>query len=204
MTPTVTAEFSPEEYDRLLGVTDDPAALLHDAVMERVRLDEAIAFTKSGGFAGPEGFRKVMSDDAPTWPFGALCGIEVVSIGDGESRFVLDAGPEHANPMGTIHGGVLCDLGDAALGTAYMSTVEPDESFTSVDLTVKFLRPVWSDRLEAVGRVIHKGRTVGLAECEITNEAGKPVARLSGTCMTLSMDAAGRFEAKPGGGARRA
>lgn len=202
MTPTVTSEFSPEEYDRLLGVTDDPASLLHDSVMDRVALDEAIAFTKSGGFAGPAGFQRLAADDAPTWPFGALCGIEAVSMGDGESRWVLDAGPEHANPMGTIHGGVLCDLGDAALGTAYMSTIEPGESFTTVDLTVKFLRPVWTDRLDAVGRVVHKGRTVGLAECEITNGEGKLVARLSGTCMTLRTDAADRIEAKPKGSTR--
>jgi uncharacterized protein (TIGR00369 family) len=199
VTPTVTGEFSPKEYDRLIGVTDDPAALLHDAVMTRVALDEAIAFTKSGGFAGPEGFRKLMSEDAPTWPLGALCGIELVSMGDGESRWVLDAGPEHANPMGTIHGGILCDLGDAALSTAYMSTVDPDESFTTVDLSVKFLRPVWSDRLEAVGQVVHKGQTVGLAGCEITNGEGKLVAQLSGTCMTLRKDAANRIEAKPEG-----
>lgn len=195
MTPTLTGAFAPEEYDRLLNVTDEPAALLHEAAMDRVALEEAIAFTKSGGFAGPDGFRKLMSDDAPTWPLGALCGIDLLAMGDGESRWVLDAGPEHANPMGTIHGGVLCDLGDAALSTAYMSTVDPGESFTTVDLTVKFLRPVWTDRLEAVGRVVHQGRTVGLAECDITNEEGKLVAQLSGTCMTLRKGSADRTEA---------
>lgn len=86
MTPTITGEFSPEEHERLLNLTDDPAALLHDAVMGRVNLDEAIAFTQSGGFAGPEGFQKLVDSDGPTWPLGALCGIEVVSMGGGESR----------------------------------------------------------------------------------------------------------------------
>jgi uncharacterized protein (TIGR00369 family) len=94
--------------------------------------------------------------------------------------------------MGTIHGGVLCDLGDAALSTAYMSTVNPDESFTTVDLTVNYLRPVWRGRLEAIGRVVHKGRTIGLAECDITTEQGDLVARLSGTCMTLQKESANR------------
>ena len=41
-------------------------------------------------------------------------------MGDGESRWAMDAGPKHANPMGTMHGGVLCDIGDAALSTAYL------------------------------------------------------------------------------------
>lgn len=92
--------------------------------------------------------------------------------------------------MGTVHGGVLCDLGDAALSTAYMSTLDDDELFTTVDLTVHYLRPVRRDRLEAVGEVVHRGRTIGVSESEITNGDGDLVARLTGTCMTLG-DGAG-------------
>jgi uncharacterized protein (TIGR00369 family) len=73
-----------------------------------------------------------------------------------------------------------------------MSTVDPDESFTTVDLTVNYLRPVWSGRLEAIGRVVHKGRTIGLAECDVTTAEGTLVARLAGTCMTLQKGSAGR------------
>ena len=133
-----------------------------------------------------------MHDGFPPRRVGSLLGIDLVSMGDGESRWVLEAGPEHANPMGTIHGGVYCDLGDAALSTAFMSTIDSDESFTTVDLMINYLRPVWSGRLEAVGRVLHKGRTIGLAESEITTEDGKLVARLSGTCMTLGKESANR------------
>ena len=189
---TVTIEFDQDEYDRLLAVSDSPAELIFDSAIRRLELEESIAFTRDGGFQGPEGFTKMMNAEYPTWSLGSLLGIELLSMGAGESRWVLDAGPEHANPMGTIHGGVLCDLGDAALSTAYMSTVNPDESFTTVDLTVNYLRPVWSGRLEATGRVVHKGRTIGLAECDITNEEGALVARLSGTCMTLQKDSANR------------
>jgi uncharacterized protein (TIGR00369 family) len=69
-----------------------------------------------------------------------------------------------------------------------MSTVTPDQSFTTVDLTVNYLRPVWSGRLEAVGRVVYKGRTIWLVVCDVTNEEGALVARLSGTCMTLQKE----------------
>ena len=190
--PTVSIEFDRDEYDRLLEVTDSPAELVYDSAIRQLELEESIAFTRDGGFRGPEGFTKIMDAASPTWPLGSLLGIELRSMGDGESRWVLEAGPEHANPMGTIHGGVLCDLGDAALSTAYMSTVDPDDSFTTVDLTVNYLRPVWSGRLEAVGRVVHKGRTIGLAECDITTDEGTLVARLSGTCMTLQKESADR------------
>jgi uncharacterized protein (TIGR00369 family) len=195
---SVTVEFDSEEYERLLSITDAPVELIREAASRRLDVEEAVAFTRDGGFRGPKGFARMMDDDYPAWPLGGLLGIELRSMGDGEARFVMEVGPEHANPMGTLHGGVLCDIGDAALSSAYMSTVGPDESFTTVDLTVNFLRPVWVGRLEAVGRVLHRGRTVGLAECEITDEDGKLVARLSGTCMTLREESADRVGPREG------
>jgi len=50
----------------------------------------------------------------------------------------------HANPMVTIHGGVLCDIADAAIGTAHATGLKEDESFTSIDLQINFFRPVWN------------------------------------------------------------
>ncbi|MFQ5771237.1 MAG: PaaI family thioesterase, partial [bacterium] len=50
---------------------------------------------------------------------------------------------QHANPMGTLHGGVLCDIADAAMGMAYASTLEQGESFTTLELKINFLKPVW-------------------------------------------------------------
>jgi uncharacterized protein (TIGR00369 family) len=114
-----------------------------------------------------------------------LVGFEFVSIDLGHSVFEMTAGPQHANPMGTLHGGILCDLADAALGTAMASTLEDDESFTSLDLTVKFLKPVWHARLRATARVVKRTRALGLVECEVTDEAASLVARVYSTCMVL-------------------
>jgi uncharacterized protein (TIGR00369 family) len=196
-TRTVTVEFDPDDYERLLDAAEDPTSLVYEAAMARVDLEEAIAFTRDGGFQGPDGFQLMADDEYPNWPLGSLLGIELRSMGDGECRWTVDVGPEHANPMGTLHGGVLCDVGDAALSTAYMSTLDPGRSFTTVDLTVNFLRPVWEERLEAVGRVVHRGRTIGVSECEIETADGDQVARLTGTCMTLAGDAADRTDPEP-------
>lgn len=184
-TEGITVEFDRDEYERLTAVTDSPADLVHEAAMDRVELAEAIAYTQDGGFHGPDGFAKMAKDEYPTWPLGSLLGIELESMGDGESRWTMEAGPAHANPMGTIHGGVLCDIGDAALSTAYMSTLDADEMFATVDLTINFLRPVRTETLEAVGRVVHQGRNIGVSECVVRTDDGTQVARLSGTCMKL-------------------
>ena len=85
----------------------------------------------------------------------------------------LQAGPRHANPMGTLHGGIVCDLADAAMGTAMASTLEDDESFTTLDLTANYFKPVWNARLEAVARVVRRTRTLGFIECEVTDESGQ-------------------------------
>ena len=66
----------------------------------------------------------------------------------------FEAGPQHANPMGTLHGGVLCDVADAAMRMAFASTLAADESFTTINLSMNFFRPVWNERLRAEARVI--------------------------------------------------
>src|SRR5262249_1532396 len=106
-------------------------------------------------------------------------------IGDGRAAGVLQTGPQHANPMGTLHGGVLCDFRDAAMGTAFASTLEADESFTTLELKINFFRPVWEAQLRAEARVIQRGKTVGYIECEVTDEKGKLVAKASSTCLVL-------------------
>ena len=58
----------------------------------------------------------------------------MISILPGESHLELDAGPQHANPMGTLHGRVLCDLADLAMGAAYASTLGSEETFTTLEL----------------------------------------------------------------------
>jgi uncharacterized protein (TIGR00369 family) len=97
----------------------------------------------------------------------------------------MDAGPQHANPMGTVHGGILCDLADAAMGMAYASTLDEGETFTTLELKINFLKPVWTGRLIGTGRLVKAGHTVGLVECDVHDDKDRLVARASSTCMTL-------------------
>jgi uncharacterized protein (TIGR00369 family) len=116
---------------------------------------------------------------------GRLIGFEAKDIADGRATVVLAAGPQHANPMGTLHGGILCDIADAAMGMAFASTLTPEESFTTVELKINFFRPVWQAELKAEGTVVQRGRTIGYVECNITDEENRLVARAASTCMVL-------------------
>ena len=122
----------------------------------------------------------------PAPPIAGLVGFTLLAVGDGRATFSLETDPaRHGNPMGTVHGGVLCDLADAAMGTAYASTLVDGETFTTLELKINFLRPVWRATLRAEGRVVQGGRTVGMAECDVLDERDRLVARATSTCLTL-------------------
>ena len=122
-----------------------------------------------------------------------LIGFEAKDVADGHATVTLSVGPQHANPMGTLHGGILCDIADAAMGLAFASTLAPEETLTTVELKINFFRPVWQARLRAEGTVVQRGQTMGYVECTITDEENRLVAKAASTCMVLrGQKAAGR------------
>jgi uncharacterized protein (TIGR00369 family) len=132
-----------------------------------------------------EQLRAWVSGAASPAPIAELLGLRPVEFNLGQSKFEFSPSRQHANPMGTLHGGVLCDLGDLAMGTAMVSTLEAEESFTTLDLTAKYLKPVWAERLTALARVVKRTRALGFVECEVTDASGSLVAKLFSTCMVL-------------------
>jgi len=121
-------------------------------------------------------------------PIARLIGFQAKHIADGHATVTLVAGPQHANPMGTLHGGVLCDIADAAMGMAFASTLAANESFTTIELKINLFRPVWQAHLKAEGKVIRRGRTIGYVECEISDERGRLIAKAASTCLALRGD----------------
>lgn len=134
--------------------------------------------------------RKVHTGELPPPPIAQLIGFRLNSVEPGRVVMEMDAEPRHANPMGTVHGGVLCDLADAAMGMAYASSLDEGETFTTLELKINFLKPVWTGRLVATGRLVKGGRTVGLTECDVVDDKDRLVARASSTLMTLRGEAA--------------
>jgi uncharacterized protein (TIGR00369 family) len=132
-------------------------------------------------------FQRMMQGRAP---IADLIGFDASQAGDGRAVITLQSRPQHFNPMGTLHGGVLCDIADTAMGFAFASTLAPDESFTTIELKINYLRPVREAKLRAEGRVVQRGRTVGYVECEVTDETGRLIAKSSSTCVVLRGDQA--------------
>ena len=140
-----------------------------------------------------EAIERMARGEVPQAPVARLIGFELTSIRHGESVIELEASDSHANPMGTLHGGILCDIADAAMGVAFASTLDDGESFTTLELKINFLRPVWKEKLRALGKVVKRGKSIGMVECEVWNSQDVLVAKSSSTCLVLRGEqAAGR------------
>lgn len=132
-----------------------------------------------------EVMQRMARGEVPPPLIGKLLGMRLLEVAEGQARFELDADERHTNPMGTLHGGILCDIADGAMGIAFASTLEEGESFTTLELKINFLKPVWKTKLTAHGRLVKRGETVGMTECDVVNGEGELVARATSTCMVL-------------------
>jgi uncharacterized protein (TIGR00369 family) len=138
--------------------------------------------------------RRMIAGDVEPPPIARTVGFAITDIGEGWSVFEMETDPaRHANPMGTVHGGILCDMADAAMGMAFASTLTEGESFTTLGLKINYVKPVWRAHLRAHARVLKRGREVGLVECSVSDESGSLVAHATSTCLALrGKKAAGR------------
>src|SRR3989475_11785629 len=107
--------------------------------------------------------RQLADGELPPPPIAALIGFTLSAVSPGEAVVELAAGRQHANPMGTLHGGVLCDIADAAMGIAYASTLAEGEGFATLELKINFLKPVWKAKLWALRRLVQAAKGLGVS-----------------------------------------
>jgi len=92
----------------------------------------------------------MLKGDAPLPPIAQLIGFKLTSVTCGQAVIEFQAGEQHANPMGILHGGGFCDIADAAMGIAYASTLEEGETLATLELKINFLKPIWQAKLHAI------------------------------------------------------
>ena len=118
-------------------------------------------------------------------PVMVTLGMKVVRLGGGEATLSMEVNRRFHNPMGTLHGGIMTDLADACMGLATISTLHEGETFTTLELKMNLLRPVNRGKIICEAKVLHRGRTIALAEAAVKNSEGKEVARGVATQMIL-------------------
>jgi uncharacterized protein (TIGR00369 family) len=151
--------------------------------------DPAISAAAVGRGTGLDFLRDVVAGRLPAAPLAATLGFTLEEVDHGHAVFSLLPGEDHYNPIGSMHGGVYATLLDSAAGCAVQSTLPQGTGYTSVDLAVKFLRPVTVDtgRVRAVGTVLSGGRRTALAEARLLDDEDRLLAHATSTCMILSV-----------------
>jgi uncharacterized protein (TIGR00369 family) len=118
-------------------------------------------------------------------PAVALLGMSLDEVERGRTVFSLVADELHENPMGTMHGGIVATLVDTAMGCAISSLLPADASFTTLELSTQFVRAITSatGRVQAEGRVVHRGGRVATTEARVYDDAGVLYAHATSTCL---------------------
>ena len=124
-------------------------------------------------------------DDAE-FPLRDFLGLEIEEGIPGRAEAWLDVGDDHMNPNGVVHGGVVFTLADTAMGWATLSVLDEGQFCASVEVSVRFLRPVTAGRLRTRVEVVHAGRRIVHLDGRVfVDGEEKPVAAVSGSFAVL-------------------
>ena len=144
-----------------------------------------------GASSGLEFLRGIIDGKYPVPPIADLIGLSLTEVDFG--RAVFQSTPEfrHYNPLGTVHGGVISALLDSAAACAVHSVLPAGVGYTSLDLTVKYLRPVTAStgRVVVTGTLLSRGSRTALAEARLTDSRGRLLAYASSSCMIFALTA---------------
>jgi uncharacterized protein (TIGR00369 family) len=151
---------------------------------------DPFAAAKAGAkLSGLEHLRALIRGELPPPPIATLMGFTLISADTGDVQFACTPDESVYNPIGLVHGGLVCTLLDSVAGCAVQSTLPVGVGYTSVEIKVNYLRGVHanSGRLVAHGWVTKPGRRIAFAEGDVRDADGKVVATASSTCLIMPM-----------------
>ena len=123
----------------------------------------------------------------PRPPIAQLMGFTLVEVAPGLAVFECTPDESVYNPIGLVHGGLVCTLADSAAGCAVQTSLDAGVAYTSIDINVTYLRPVTKDSglIRATGRLTKPGRKVAYATVEVTDSEGKLLAQATSSCLIM-------------------
>jgi uncharacterized protein (TIGR00369 family) len=154
----------------------------------RTQTDPDALAARGRQLPGIEYVRQIFSGQLPPPPIAELIGFRGVEFGPGRAVFEMTPGPEHYNPIGTVHGGIALTLLDSAMGCAVHTTLDAGVAYTTLEVKANLVRPISAETglIRCEGLVVHGGSRVATAEGRLVDAAGKLLAHGTTTCLILS------------------
>ena len=134
---------------------------------------------------GMEYIQAIFRGELPAPPIADTMGFRGVEAEPGRAVFEMEPGPQHYNPIGSVHGGVALTLLDSAMGCAVHTLLEAGVSYATLEVKTNFVRPISLETgvIRCEGTVLHLGSRVATAEGKLTDAAGKLLAHGTTTCL---------------------
>jgi uncharacterized protein (TIGR00369 family) len=129
----------------------------------------------------------IMRGELPPAPIGELLDFVPVKVEPGLMVFQGTPGPQHYNPIGSVHGGYAATLLDSCVGCAIHSMLPAGKGYTTLELKINFVRALTDKTgpIRAEGKVIHLGGQVATAEGRIIDAQGRLYAHATTTCLVF-------------------
>jgi len=139
--------------------------------------DPAIPATAAARLPGREFLQAIADGRLPPPPIASLLGAELVWVGDGEAVFRITPDESTYNPVGMVHGGLLCTMLDSAAGCAVHTRLPAGAGYATIEIKVSFLEPLHADvgEIEVHGHTLRVGGRVAFAEAHARDTGGRLV-----------------------------
>jgi uncharacterized protein (TIGR00369 family) len=140
---------------------------------------------KGRELAGMDYIQAIVTGELAAPPISQLMGFRLALAEPGRAVFEMEPGPQHYNPIGSVHGGIALTLLDSAMGCAVHTLLEAGVGYTTLEVKTNFVRPITADTglIRCEGIVIHQGSRIATAEGKLTDATGKLLAHGTTTCL---------------------
>jgi uncharacterized protein (TIGR00369 family) len=140
--------------------------------------------------SGLELMRAFIAREHPIPPFTRATGIIMTEADEGRCVFEGEPSEDFYNPLGTVHGGWTAAILDSALGCCVHTTLKPGETYTTVEMKVHYIRPLFghSGTVRCEGVVVHRGGRIATSEAKLVDSKGKLIAHGTETCLIMTVN----------------
>lgn len=152
--------------------------------------DPAPAWERLGRLSGLDYLQAVVRGEVAPPPVAIAMRLRLTDVSPGRVVYVGTPGEDFANDVGSVQGGWVAGLLDAAIGSAVHAALPAGVRYTTLELKVNFVRGVATDggELTCIAEAVHVGRRIGTAEARVTDGAGKLYAHATTTCLIMASE----------------
>ncbi|MFQ5555519.1 MAG: PaaI family thioesterase [Acidimicrobiia bacterium] len=118
-------------------------------------------------------------------PVYALMGLDLEIEAGGRAVGRMTVTEQHYSQAERMHGGLVFVAFDTVMGGAVRSLIEPGTDIATIDISMRFIRMVYTGELRVEAEVYHPGRRVMQVRADAFEHRGKLAATATGAFVVL-------------------